>query len=515
MCQTDLGEAPIHTFHSTSPKLHLTAILLSFFGVACTATQNEVDENLAFETSEALWQARDLNAYQAFEELDPKHPKGKLAHQRLKEANTYYIEGIERLERGEAGARESLGKGVVRAPMNPQLYLRLARACQKRGLPARAAEYYTKFLAIFPDEETSEDARNELKAIDPQLASLADVLSPPPVLPAPPTPAWLLVALGIIIGLLVGSFALFAVRYLRQRGVSLKKLVDQSPEFHPAITYLIGSLRHELLKHRIGAAGDALAAISADEHTNEQLEFLRGRLFDGQPLVEAWDAHLDAFRRSLGHRVDLRRDRAFRSADSAIRSIGALSRSGSATEVDLANQKTRKVIRRAHEVLSDFDRHLADLASGLVRTQVNATLIEDVIASVLSEYEAGSVDLEPIEVSVPQDANIEVFQVDLTLILKNIVRNAIMAVAKSPDIKKVRIESHIELEETGEETVRICVLDSSPATLTVENLYDRRSDRGLGLVVAAIQRYGGGIEVSDGQGDFLKSVNVSFFACEP
>ncbi len=36
-------------------------------------------------------------------------------------------------------------------------------------------------------------------------------------------------------------------------GKSLAELAMARPELHPAIAYLVSSVRHELLKHRIGA----------------------------------------------------------------------------------------------------------------------------------------------------------------------------------------------------------------------------------------------------------------------
>ena len=47
------------------------------------------------------------------------------------------------------------------------------------------------------------------------------------------------------------------------------------------------------------------------------------------------------------------------------------------------------------------------------------------------------------------------------------------------------------LEPTGEETVLVRVRDSSPAEFTTEDIYDRRMDRGLGVVTAALGRYEG------------------------
>ena len=74
----------------------------------------------------------------------------------------------------------------------------------------------------------------------------------------------------------------------------------------------------------------------------------------------------------------------------------------------------------------------------------------------------------------------------------------------------MRLGVRIALEVTGEETVHIELSDTSAAPLTLEMIRDREFGRGLGLVSAAVDRYGGAISIEAGPEGFVKSVVVSF-----
>jgi C4-dicarboxylate-specific signal transduction histidine kinase len=106
---------------------------------------------------------------------------------------------------------------------------------------------------------------------------------------------------------------------------------------------------------------------------------------------------------------------------------------------------------------------------------------------------------------------VEVFRVDLVLVLKNVVRNAILAVGQDEEPRRLGIDVSTEVELTGEEVVRIHVRDTSAQRFSTEDIYARRMDRGLGLVTAALSRYDGAITVEEGGDGWAKSVAVRFF----
>lgn len=506
------------------PRAIVPWLALASLAAACGEPEPEPTANDAGPSTEAMWEEarrawvdNDVTSHRRWLDLDPGTAEGAEARRRLAEADLHYQEAIRRLradEPSESVAR-AIRQGKALAPMDPALYLVLARECRDRGATARAIEYYTKYLAAAPDGADAERAREELRAMprDSQLDTALEALESPPAPPAPSPPVVQppsvigpLLA-GMLAGLALAALVALGVYLLRGRGVSLQRLVQDSPEFHPAVAYLVGTLRHELLKHRIGAAGDALNALAKGSATDEQLRFLRTRLYGGQPLLEAWFGHVRAFERALGRRFDPHRDRAFRGAERAIRRIVAL-------EDGLARPSAGVVRRleRAHRELRAFDADLSGLAGDLVRTRVDEALLAQALDEVRGEYEAGRVALDDVVVSrVEDEIEIEVFRVDLVLILKNVVRNAILAVGRSEPPRRIALDVRLELLPTGEENVCLRVRDSSEEPLTTESIYDRRLDRGLGLVVAAVTRYGGGIEVEPGEGGYAKSVTVRFF----
>lgn len=478
---------------------------------ACSsAAERRAQAAEEWEVARDAWERGQLDAYSLWTQLDPRSEQGQRAAARLAAADAHYREGVRLLRAGEP-ARDELAAATALAPMDPALYLSLARACREQGIKLRAAEYYSKFLAVFPEGARSEVARRELRELDPDLAG---VLGPAGVVvPQPPPPAaspWVPAAGGLVVGVVLAVTSFLLVQFFRGRGIALDRLVAHSPEFHPAVAYLVGSLRHELLKHRIGAARDAL---SKDELDAEELSFIRGRLYGGTPLVDAWEGHLVAFRRAIGPRVDLKRDRAFRGAGNAVREIARLEEG---LREDASAGERKKALQKlavAHAELVRFDERLAALVHGLVRTQIDEELLREVVAEVREEYTAGQVKLDREEIFGPdEEVVLEVFRADLVLVLKNVVRNAILAVGRAEPPRAVRVDVRVELEATGDETVRLRVLDSNPEALDSSVLFDRRVDRGLGLVAAAVHRYGGTIDVEATDEDgYEKAVVVSFF----
>jgi hypothetical protein len=467
----------------------------------------------------ALWHIqRDPAAWAAWNEIDPSTPEGREARRLLGQAERAYRLGIAQVASGDPAQRRTFERAVRIAPMDPALYLPLARACRAQGLARpedqhlviRAVEYYGKFLVLCPDHPEAEAARAELEELDPGGARFFE----PPrrasqrESPSPDVgPSWaLIVALAALLLALVA--VLFLLARARPRRFTLEELAVRRPELHPAITYLVGSLRHELLKHRIGAVGDAVAALGEGRASMAEIDFVRGRLFGGEPLEAAWEGHLVAFERALGPELDVRRkDGAFRRAASAVRAIAKLE-----GRMDKADRRGGERLARAHGVLRELDRQLSRMVQRLVRTKVDGALFREVVDEVQSEYAAGRVRLEEIVIRAPSPAPmIEVFRVDLVLVLKNVVRNAILAVGKASPPRRIGLDVETEIEITGEETVRIHVRDTSDEKISTEDIYARRIDRGLGLVTAALSRYDGTISVEDGEDGWAKSIVVRFF----
>lgn len=492
--------------------LRALAVVLSLaLGVSsCGEPRPGVAE--ARRAARALWEARDPGAYDAWKALPGGSPERAL----LARADERYRDGIERLEQVEPGAKEALRDGVALAPMDPALYLRLARACRARGLGVRAQEYFLKYLRARPDAPDAPRVRREVLALDPELGDVFASAGEDDRDEADELPRGLLpVGLAALVAL---AAVLLLVRELRRpRGVSLAALAVQSPELHPSIAYLVSSLRHELLKHRIGAVGDAVRALDGGAATPAQREFLARRLFratsgSGGPgagsLVEAWEGHLRAFERAFGPRLDLRRaDRSFRVAARALRTMEALEPAVLAGRPGAVAR-----LRKAHATLAAFDRSLAQLGDSLVRTTVDEGLLRFVVDEVRSEVLAGRVPLDEVRFApVPQGVEVEVFRFDLVTVLKNLVRNAVLAVDRAGAPRRVGLDVRVDLDETGLELVRLRVRDTSAEPVSLDAVRERRPDRGLGLVSLALLRYDGSLEVEPGADGWAKGVTVRFF----
>ncbi|MFO0573034.1 MAG: hypothetical protein U1A78_03470 [Polyangia bacterium] len=463
------------------------------------------DAAARFRRAQRRWRERpDFAAgYGDWLALPPESAEGQQARRRLQEAAVHYQRAIELIRHDRPGAREALSDGKRLAPMDPALYLPLARACRDQGIYIRAVDYYRSFLVHRPGAAEAAAARAELRAVD------ADA-----TVPARDEGAdedgrrrWLL-PLGLASVLGLGAVPLL----LRlRRPPTLAALALASPELQPTLTYLIGRLRHELLKHRIGAVTDALSALAAGESTAAQRLFLADRIFGGEPLLQVWREHLVGFERALGPQKHvLAADPGFRAAAGALAELLRL-RAGF-----LLGQ--RRALRRMvalHEALRRFDTALGRLSRRLSRTAIDRPLLESVLAEVRGEYRARQVELDEVRLLLgPEPASpagtvsatapsvvVEVYRVDLLLVLRNLLRNAILAVGRTAPPRRIGVALSLALLPTGEESVQVHVLDSSPEPLSTADLYahsgapGQRAQRGLGLVIAALGLYNGSITV--------------------
>ncbi len=412
---------------------------------------------------------------------------------RQKEADRRYRAGIALLAAGDPAAREELRLATELAPMDPSLYLPLARACRDRALEQHAAEYYRKFLAALPDAREAPQARAELAALD------ADI----DVLDTPRLPRWpIAVAAALLFSL---GAAWLLLQRSQKRGLTLARLVADNPELQPAIAHLCGCLRHELFKHRIVAVGDAVRALSRADCAAGQREFLTVRLYSGAPLPVAWAGHLASFMRALGPRFDLsRNDPEWKGAGRAVAELASLEVALIRDEPDVAAR-----LQRAWLALEAFDRRLGAQLRDMTHTLVDGALLSEVVETVRAEEFASGADVEISLGDVESGVRVEVYRVDLLLVLKNLLRNAVRAAARGPQPARVAIDLQCSLEPTGEEVVRVRVRDTSPESPPPSS--GARRDRGLGIVGDALDRYDGCLEVAPALAPFTKAVCLRLF----
>ena len=464
---------------------------------------------LSWRDAQEKWHRRDVDAYRAWTALPENTPEALRAGRLLQEADRHYRRGISLFAQDDIyAARQSFNEGAAIAPIDPLHYLTLARMYELKDLPERAARYYAKFSQALPDAPEAAAARDAARKVDPGFEGVFDPPSPQTSDPPMPKSRFVLpITLGGAVATTVLVLLLVLVLSPRLGVASLSRLIDQAPEMHTAVAYLIGSLRHELLKHRIGVAADVIQSLVSGETTGPQRVFLGERLFKGNPLDEAWRAHMSAFVRVLGPRFNPKRDRAFRRAERAVLRIAGLEDS-----IYTHSKSAIRTLSEARTVLLDFDRQLAFLQSKLVRTRVDTALLEQAAAEVRGEYAAGAVRLDDLFIEeVEGEISIEVPRGDLLLILKNVLRNAVVAVDRNDSDKRVGMGVRLSLEPTGQEIVRLCIWDTSPDAPSEAQLRGSRADSGLGLVMLAVRRYGGTLAVRDGAGLYCKEASIRFF----
>ncbi len=482
---------------------------------ACTfAGCGSSETVLEWDRAQEMWNQRDDLAYQAWMELDEDSDEGKEARRRIAAADPHYKAGIDLIKDGDfESAIDKLWEGAEIAPIDPAYYVDIARVYSQRGFTNIAADYYMKAISSLPESDAAKVAREEYEALgigsNPGLRS---VFSPKSEISRyNSSEGGLGDSLGLFLafaaGLLVAAGAFLAGWMRRSPGVSLSRLIDEAPEFHSAIAYLIGSVRHELLKHRMGAISDVIKTLRTGEGSASQLKFLRDRLYGGVPIWEAWSAQKNAFARALGSRLNLSKDAAFKTADQAFDRIADLQE-----EIAGGGPEVAARLVSAHERLREFDRHLAEQQTRLVRTRVDRELLEHVVEEVGGEYAVSSVRLDELAV-VPVEAeiHIEVPREDLVLILKNLLRNAIMVVARDEGMRRVMFSVSLGLEPTGQEVVNIGLKDSGEAVLDVRDLSGSGKGTGLKLVSTAVRRYGGVMDVVGLKEPYRKEVIVRFF----
>jgi C4-dicarboxylate-specific signal transduction histidine kinase len=109
---------------------------------------------------------------------------------------------------------------------------------------------------------------------------------------------------------------------------------------------------------------------------------------------------------------------------------------------------------------------------------------------------------------------VDVYRTDLRIVLKNLFRNAIAALADSARPRRLAVDVLLDLEPTGEEVVRIRVRDSgcsAPSTIAAGGV---DVEHGLGIVRTALLRYDGALEVHSGEGGYTKAVIVRLFGSQ-
>lgn len=395
------------------------------------------------------WQARRTHAWDTWRKI-AAGPDGAEAARRLADSAQLYESGVSAFERGDESATQELRVAAEVGPIDPSLYLRLARACRAQGASVRAAGFYRKLIAERSGEARTE-AEHELAEID------RDVVDPFEPATEDRTPRWRWLA---------GALLALALTLLRPRTVELRRILERHPERAVAFAYQAGVLRHELFKHGLRPFRD-------------------GAQGDGAIVARAWRAHVDGLGLLLGLPTGwVKHEPSFAAVD---RAIGRLAR-GQRAALDCVDRLEEQLVAWVR-----LARH----------TRVDEALLHRIVESLRDEH-PGRRLAAVVEVRAATSAPLAaIYENDLALALRNLLRNAVEAAPR------VLLEVHPHVDDAGREWVRICVHDPS-----CERPRAGASDRGLGIVRATLERYGGALIDGAAAPGFVKAVVLSIPAAE-
>jgi signal transduction histidine kinase len=124
-----------------------------------------------------------------------------------------------------------------------------------------------------------------------------------------------------------------------------------------------------------------------------------------------------------------------------------------------------------------------------------------------SSWTAPAIMVADLGLSVP------VAEPAVATMVTNLLRNAAAAVqqARNP---RLLIRVDLDRDVTGRRMVSLLVSDSGPGTLTLDDIEQRDSQRGLGIVRDLVRRWGGYMIVRAETAPFVKSIGAAFPAVE-
>jgi signal transduction histidine kinase len=390
----------------------------------------------------------------------------------------------------------AFAQGLMLAPMRPHLLLRIGDAYLSAENYERAAYFYRRY-ALFTQEN-----KQELEAFcqEEQAPSLTEELVT--TLNDEETTWWPFYLGGVFSVVALG----LALVYLRDRrkGITLEEFSKKVPEAGPEIAREISCIRHELIKHRLGLAP---ALVKADE-TEGVREFVLARL--GGDLEGDFARHLESLQRIASGRLEDPDE------DPMLRPLARAVRRASKTSRMLSNAGDAKKAKRELEtVRADLllaDHALARLVSALGQTTLDASFLRDAVAGVRQEPRVQNLPLDAINYAeITPAPQVSIPRVDLSIVVKNLVRNALIALGSSNEKKLLSLEVSLELEPTGEESVLLKIKDS--ARKMPGSIDHAPAGRGLWIVQKTLQRYDGAISIeAEPEGStYYKAIVVRLF----
>ena len=281
------------------------------------------------------------------------------------------------------------------------------------------------------------------------------------------------------------------------RGRTVAEALRQDPALFPAVARAVAEIRHDALKHR----ASALSMLGEAPRPEVARALLGDR--PASALVEtAWRGLQQA---AEGRGVPLRRLR-----NEPV--FGPLFLDLQAAEAQL-RQPAGPADARLGEIAAGLRAHGERLSALLrlgPRTRVDAALLSGWIGAVEAELRArGAPWSSPALQLQGLDLDFPIANEALSTLFANLLRNAQAAAAAAPD-PRVLVRVAEEHDAAGRRLLRLDVGDSSPQSLSLEQIEARESGRGLSLVRDLCREWQGHLQVSAEAAPWRKSVSACF-----
>jgi Flp pilus assembly protein TadD len=305
--------------------------------------------------------------------------------------------------------------------------------------------------------------------------------------------------LAVAFAILVGLAVLLWLR-ARFRGMTLARALAKKPDLFPDLARAVAEIRHDLLKHRASVLG-----LAGGEGTSRE-EIVRA-VHEPVPLSQA----LGVLYEQLANRA--------RALGIALRPmlrdpiVGELAR-------DIL--KAERLLRGhgSNQELLDLDRdfreihtpRLARLLAAGPRTTMHPSQLAVWIRAV--EVEIGGAGWTTPAIMVADlDLALPVAESAVAAIVVNLLRNAEAAV-RGAEGGRILLRVDLDRDVTGRRMVSLLVADSAKGVLSLDDIEQRDSQRGLGIVRDLVRRWGGYMVVREEPAPLAKSVGVAFPAVE-
>jgi len=290
----------------------------------------------------------------------------------------------------------------------------------------------------------------------------------------------------------------------RFRGTTLARALARKPDLFPEVARAIAEIRHDLLKHRASALGLASTAGTSRE------EIARA-ICEPAPLSKCLaDLYAQLVDRAGALGIALRplpREPV----------LGALARDFTRTEACVRGPGSADALLELdHDFREIHAPRLAQLLAAGPRTAMHPSQLATWIHAVESELGQESCKegwTMPAIMVADLALTVPVAEPVVAAIVVNLLRNAATAVRGAPDAH-LMLRVDLNRDVSGRRMVSLLVADSAKSPLSLDDIEQRDSQRGLGIVRDLVRRWGGYMMIREEPAPFVKSVGAAFPAVE-